>query len=175
MPTVNFSRIDLDLIFPPFLEAVLNAVAACEARGVTFIATHGHRTYGAQMALWAQGRTKPGPIVTNAVGGQSAHNFGLAIDFVRDLDRSKPGVQPSWKPEDFKVLIEECEKRGLHSGKGYNDYPHIAWSGYVNARDLLPLDSAWNSSDSKLATLDRLKEVWKIVRNPPADPQALIE
>ena len=175
MPTMNFHRVDLDLIYPPFLERVLNAVAACEARGVTFIATHGYRTYGAQMALWAQGRTALGPRVTNAMGGQSAHNFGLAIDFVRDIDRSKAGVQPSWEPKDYAILIEECEKRGLHSGKGYKDWPHIGWPGYVDARDCLSLDMVWQTTDAKLGTLDRLKTVWLNVRNPPLDPQALVE
>lgn len=40
----------------------------------------GTRTYAEQDALFAQGRTKPGPIVTNAKGGQSNHNFGIAWD-----------------------------------------------------------------------------------------------
>lgn len=40
----------------------------------------GNRTYAEQDALFAQGRTKPGAIVTNARGGQSNHNFGIAWD-----------------------------------------------------------------------------------------------
>lgn len=36
------------------------------------------RTFEEQEAIYAQGRTKPGKIVTNARGGQSYHNFGLA-------------------------------------------------------------------------------------------------
>jgi len=40
----------------------------------------GTRTYEEQDALFAQGRTKPGPIVTKAKGGQSNHNFGIAWD-----------------------------------------------------------------------------------------------
>lgn len=40
----------------------------------------GFRSGAVQDALYAQGRTTPGPIVTNAKGGQSAHNYGLAID-----------------------------------------------------------------------------------------------
>ena len=39
------------------------------------------RTFPAQDALYAQGRTKPGKIVTNAKAGQSYHNYGLALDF----------------------------------------------------------------------------------------------
>lgn len=38
------------------------------------------RTYAEQDALYAQGRTEPGPKVTNAPGGYSNHNFGIAFD-----------------------------------------------------------------------------------------------
>ena len=38
------------------------------------------RTYAEQDILWQQGRSLPGAIVTNAMGGQSMHNFGLAWD-----------------------------------------------------------------------------------------------
>ncbi|HEY0159033.1 MAG TPA: M15 family metallopeptidase [Thermoanaerobaculia bacterium] len=40
----------------------------------------GNRTYAQQNAIYAQGRTKPGKIVTNAKGGQSNHNFAIAWD-----------------------------------------------------------------------------------------------
>ena len=41
----------------------------------------GTRTYAEQNALYAKGRTAPGPVVTNARGGYSNHNFGIAGDF----------------------------------------------------------------------------------------------
>jgi peptidoglycan L-alanyl-D-glutamate endopeptidase CwlK len=40
----------------------------------------GTRSYAEQDRLYAQGRTEPGSIVTNAKGGQSNHNFGVAWD-----------------------------------------------------------------------------------------------
>jgi LAS superfamily LD-carboxypeptidase LdcB len=51
-----------------------------ETAGVTLRVVQGYRTFEEQDALYAQGRTQPGPIVTNARGGQSYHNYGLAID-----------------------------------------------------------------------------------------------
>ena len=42
--------------------------------------THALRTFAEQAALYAQGRTAPGKIVTKAAAGQSWHNFALAID-----------------------------------------------------------------------------------------------
>lgn len=40
----------------------------------------GLRSYAEQDALYAQGRTASGPVVTNARGGYSNHNFGIAFD-----------------------------------------------------------------------------------------------
>lgn len=40
----------------------------------------GHRSWDEQNALYAQGRSKPGRVVTNARGGYSNHNFGIAVD-----------------------------------------------------------------------------------------------
>jgi peptidoglycan LD-endopeptidase CwlK len=40
----------------------------------------GTRSYAEQEALYAEGRTAPGVIVTNAPAGYSNHNFGIAFD-----------------------------------------------------------------------------------------------
>jgi len=53
---------------------------ALSGHGWTVRALSGTRTYAEQAALYAQGRTAPGKIVTNARAGQSWHNFALAID-----------------------------------------------------------------------------------------------
>lgn len=51
------------------------------ALGVKVKIICGTRTYAEQNALYAQGRTKKGDRVTNARGGYSWHNFGVAWDF----------------------------------------------------------------------------------------------
>lgn len=48
--------------------------------GLTVRLISGTRTFAQQEELFAQGRTKAGKIVTNARGGQSNHNFGIAWD-----------------------------------------------------------------------------------------------
>lgn len=55
-------------------------IAKAAANGITIKVISGLRTYGEQNDLYAQGRTKPGKIVTNARGGYSNHNFGIAFD-----------------------------------------------------------------------------------------------
>ena len=56
-----------------------------------FEVTQGLRTYAEQDALYAQGRTVPGEIVTNAAAGYSWHNFGNAVDLVpEDITIGQP-------------------------------------------------------------------------------------
>lgn len=52
-------------------------MAQAESRGVDVLITCTYRSNVEQDALYAQGRDKPGNIVTRARGGQSAHNFTL--------------------------------------------------------------------------------------------------
>jgi peptidoglycan L-alanyl-D-glutamate endopeptidase CwlK len=48
--------------------------------GVTIKIISGTRTFAEQDALYRKGRDLPGPKVTNARGGASNHNFGVAWD-----------------------------------------------------------------------------------------------
>jgi peptidoglycan LD-endopeptidase CwlK len=58
--------------------------------GVPTVITQGFRSFEYQNQLYAQGRFgNPGPIVTNAKGGRSFHNYGLAIDFALLLPDGK--------------------------------------------------------------------------------------
>lgn len=73
-------------------------------KGVRLRFTQTLRTIKEQDALFAQGRTKPGSIVTNARGGQSIHNYGLAFDIVLlyDLDGNGSFETASWdERKDF--------------------------------------------------------------------------
>ncbi len=70
----------------PMAKAVLQEAAN---QGIDLVVTFGSRTNEQQAALYAQGRTAPGAIVTNAPPGSSWHNFGLAFD-VAVLANGKP-------------------------------------------------------------------------------------
>lgn len=50
------------------------------------------RSFAEQDAIYAQGRTIPGKIVSNAKAGQSYHNYGLAVDIVLVLDKDRNGT-----------------------------------------------------------------------------------
>ena len=67
------------LIRRPAKELVLR----CQVQlGINLRVAQALRTIAEQDALYAKGRTVSGDIVTNAKGGDSYHNFGLAFDLV---------------------------------------------------------------------------------------------
>ena len=64
-------------------------IKACESKGIYLRVVSGYRSYAEQNKIYAKGRTipndagkLPGKTVSNARGGRSAHNFGLAFDVV---------------------------------------------------------------------------------------------
>ena len=92
----------------------------------------GLRTFEEQNALYAQGRTTSGDIVTQAKGGQSFHNYGLAIDFCLILD----GKKVSWdikkdsdgdKISDWMEVVNVFTQNGWEWGGGWKikDNPHF--------------------------------------------------
>ncbi|MES2395824.1 MAG: M15 family metallopeptidase [Bacteroidota bacterium] len=102
--------------------------------------SHTIRTWPEQDGLYAQGRTKPGPIVTYAKGGDSYHNYALASDCVLLIDKDGNGTYEtaSWdffKDED-KDGIKDFEEidfvfksygwEGLYKADGKRwDFPHF--------------------------------------------------
>jgi len=114
--------------------AAKKLIVNCFNRGVPIVITQGLRTFAEQEALYAQGRTKPGQIVTNARAGQSYHNYGVAIDFALllpdgknvswDLNRNGNGDVSA----DWNEVVEEAKKLGFEWGgdwSGFKDYPHF--------------------------------------------------
>jgi peptidoglycan L-alanyl-D-glutamate endopeptidase CwlK len=57
-------------------------IQACDAAGIDILITSTYRDIESQKALYEQGRTTKGNIVTNAKAGFSFHNFRVAFDFV---------------------------------------------------------------------------------------------
>ncbi len=59
--------------------------------------TQGIRTFEYQKALYAQGRTAPGPIVTNSLPGWSWHHYGCALDTCFQGQVPYPEDEAMWK------------------------------------------------------------------------------
>jgi peptidoglycan L-alanyl-D-glutamate endopeptidase CwlK len=65
---------------PTFANLLIELKKHFQEKGIECKYISGTRTYAEQDALYAKGRTAPGPIVTKARGGESNHNFGIAVD-----------------------------------------------------------------------------------------------
>ncbi|MBI5058940.1 M15 family metallopeptidase [candidate division KSB1 bacterium] len=63
-------------------KAAVIFIARCGEMGVHIIPTCTYRSMAEQDQLYAQGRTKPGLIVTKARAGESFHQYGAALDVV---------------------------------------------------------------------------------------------
>jgi peptidoglycan L-alanyl-D-glutamate endopeptidase CwlK len=73
-------RVDKTKIHPDLVCVIDNALEYLEEIGHPFKVYSGLRTFKEQDRLFSQGRNSAGHIVTNAMGGQSMHNYGLAVD-----------------------------------------------------------------------------------------------
>ncbi len=166
--TNELRRVDTALIYPPFVRKVEALLSYCGAHGSRYVATMGYRSFSEQTQLWKQGRLTPGNIVTQAKGGQSQHNWGLAIDFVSDRLTLTDALDASWKEEDYDRLVEATIQKDirLHSGRPYHDSGHVGWPGILTSADMLPLRENWNDQESwKLPVPERLARIWRIVDN----------
>jgi peptidoglycan L-alanyl-D-glutamate endopeptidase CwlK len=141
------SRVDTSLAHPVFLTRLTSLLDEALSQGMAFWVIELYRSYARSDELFAQGRTKPGPIVTRARAGQSAHNFGIAGDLVRDGYLDRAGLQPDWRPESYEPLRELAPKHGLVWGGAwaFKDLPHVQLPGFVTSDELSPLRRCFDS------------------------------
>lgn len=102
--------------------------------GVNIKAISGHRSYSEQGALFAQGRTAPGKIVTYARPGYSNHNFGTALDLGCFDKKGKylDSTNPTMVGKIYKGIFNNAEAEGLKIEWGGNwkkikDTPHFEY------------------------------------------------
>jgi peptidoglycan L-alanyl-D-glutamate endopeptidase CwlK len=112
-------------------------IEQAKMQGINLIVTDTLRTKKQQEALYNQGRTTEGPIVTNAKPGTSLHEKGLAFD-VAVLDKNG---KPSW-PNDTNLwnLIGKIGlSLGLEWGGNFKspDYPHFQIKNNITKNDFI--------------------------------------
>ncbi|MDB5967822.1 MAG: Peptidoglycan-binding domain 1 protein [Hydrocarboniphaga sp.] len=73
---------DPTLLHPTFRRALTQVLDQLKAEQIPFLLFEGFRYPERQADLYAQGRTKPGAIVTRALPWRSYHQFGLGADLV---------------------------------------------------------------------------------------------
>jgi peptidoglycan LD-endopeptidase CwlK len=116
------SEAALATVDPTLADAVRAAATKLEALGTYILVVSGLRTAAEQNALYAQRRTEPGHIVTNAKAGQSMHNYGLAVDVLPYLSGHTGALNWTADTEQFKAMVAALKAEGLSWG---GDWVHF--------------------------------------------------
>ena len=143
-------------LHPELRKKLAGLAEALAGRAMEALITDGFRSFADQDALFAQGRTKPGKIVTKARGGLSNHNYGMAIDMYPVVEgqvfTEKPGGTKGERFEEIQqAIIDEAEGLGLTSGVHFGslgDKPHVQLLGenVFNPRESLKVFNDNNQS-----------------------------
>ncbi len=152
---------DITAVHPRLQIKAAQLKEQCSKQGISILFGECLRTSAEQDALYAQGRTKPGNIVTNARGStySSQHQWGIAVDFYLNMDVDGDGAKNDDAFNDSTGLFERvgsiAQAVGLGWGgnwKSIKDLPHL----------YLP---DWGSTTATLkqiyGTPDKFIETWK--------------
>lgn len=151
-------NIQLDQLHPWMRYKVELWLKRLTKAGYSIVITEGYRSIEKQNELYAQGRTKKGAIITNAKGGNSQHNFGIAVDFALNMDVDGDGdiKDDLWNDSKnhFEKIADIAKTVGLAWGgdwKSIKDKPHI----------YLP---KWGDTPTKIKTqhenFDKFRKTW---------------
>lgn len=121
MSPTDISR-SSNLLFPPFAERLALGLDAARAAGLALHVFEAWRPEARQDYLYAAGRTTAGPRVTNARGGESWHQYGLAAD----LAFGGPG-EWTWGG-DWDAARAAMLGAGLRSLAPF-EQAHVEWPG----------------------------------------------
>jgi peptidoglycan L-alanyl-D-glutamate endopeptidase CwlK len=127
---------NLDDLLPAVKVRVEKFLNSAKDAGIDLLVTSTYRDNESQNALYAQGRTKPGRIVTNAKGGQSFHNYRCAVDVVPLLNG-----KPVWDAEND--IWQKVGDLGIAAGlewagnwTKFREMPHFQYTNGLNLADL---------------------------------------
>jgi len=127
---------NLDDLLPNVKTRVENFIKACQVAGIDILVTSTYRDNASQDALYAQGRTTEGKIVTNARGGDSFHNHRCAVDIV-PLVNGKPdwdGSHPVWAEVGRIGQENGLEWAGVW--KTFKELAHFQYTGGLTIAQL---------------------------------------
>ena len=147
-----------DQIHPELYRKVKRLVRNCSDNGISIQFSEGFRTVERQNELYAQGRTKPGQIVTNARGTSysSQHQWGIAIDFYLDMDIDGDGSKKDDAFNNIEGTFDEVGRLAIAAGLGWGgswskpDRPHLYLGDWGSTTSTLK--SLYGSPERFIAT-----------------------
>lgn len=136
----------------PYLQDKLNlALKNCAEEGIYLIITEGFRTKAYQDYLYAQGRTRKGPIITRAKGSDyaSQHQWGIAFDIA--INGSSKDLYNITKLTKAAAIIKDVGLGWGGDWSGFVDMPHF----YLKTWGATP-----TSLKKKYKTPTKFKKYW---------------
>ena len=143
----NVSIKRLTTLHPKLRSEVAEILIEAEKNNVGIRITSAFRTPQEQDALFAQGRTSDGNVVTNAAAWQSYHNYGLAVDICllhKDGSISYSATEDldGDKVSDWDEVTRIFKNRGWEwagDWKTFRERPHYQKTFGYNLGDLKKL------------------------------------
>ena len=153
---------DINKLNPKAKLACEYLLKACEEAGLKVIVTETLRTTERQQYLYAQGRTRPGNIVTNCDGvkNKSIHQYGNAFDVCQNIKGKE------YEDAVIAKIGALGQKIGLEWGgswKGFVDSPHFQLNDGVEPVDITK--PKYTVVQTKLKLNGVVKQVDTIVLN----------
>lgn len=143
---------DITLCHPRLQTLTAQLVDKCAGAGLPIKIGESFRSVAEQDALYAQGRTQPGSIVTNARGSSysSQHQWGIAADFYRADGKGAYNESGDY----FKKVGELAKNLGLGWGgdwKSIVDKPHVYLPDWGSGTNILK---------QRYGTFEAFKKTW---------------
>jgi peptidoglycan LD-endopeptidase CwlK len=140
---VNVETLPTEL-HPIVAEKVEILIEKTAEKNIEILITDDYRSYEEQDKLYEKGRSTPGQVVTHAEGGESYHNFGLAVDFALQLENGNViwdiGYDGNGNGQsDWFEVSEIAKELGFQWGgdwRGFKDYPHLQMDFGLTINDL---------------------------------------
>ncbi len=157
---------DINALHPRLQQKAKQLKKECKKQGIAILFSDCLRTKEEQDALYAQGRTVPGSIVTNARGNSysSQHQWGIAIDFYLNMDIDKDGTKKDDAFNNSTGLFDQVGQIAKSIGLGWGgDWISIKDRPHVYLPD-------WGSTTTKLKQLygipEKFMATWKTTDRP---------
>jgi len=126
----------LDDLIAPAKKRVEHFLSLCKDEGIDLLVTSTYRDNESQQALYEQGRTTAGKVVTNAKAGDSWHNWRCAVDVV-PIVNGKPnwdGLHPVW--DQIGKLGEQAGLEWAGRWRTFKELAHFQYTGGLTLTDL---------------------------------------
>jgi peptidoglycan LD-endopeptidase CwlK len=126
-------------IHPVVKESAIEMIRRAYSEGINVQVSSGYRSAAEQNKLFAQGRRgiPNEPKVTNARGGESNHNYGLAVDYFLVSEDGSVGI---WVVnQDWRKVAQIGKALGFEWGGDWKDFvdnPHLEMTGGLSTAQL---------------------------------------